>query len=63
MGGDMKKIKQFIIKYYDDLLIFAGLVVLIATTFILNTVAGLYSLGAVLLILGLFFALTSGRKG
>jgi hypothetical protein len=59
----MKKIKQFLLKYYDDLLIFAGLTVLITTTFRINKFAGLYSLGAVLFILGLFFAMTNGRKG
>jgi hypothetical protein len=59
----MKKIKQFLLKYYDDLFIFSGLGILILTTFAINKFAGLYSLGAVLLILGLFFAMTNSRKG
>lgn len=59
----MDKIKRFLAKYYDDLLIFSGLGILITTTFSINKFAGLYSLGAVLLILGLFFAITNARKG
>jgi hypothetical protein len=43
-------------KFIDDILILGGLGVVIAATFILSTIAGLYALGATLFLLGVYFA-------
>ena len=58
----VKKICHFLKEHVDDMLIFSGLGVLVATTFLINTIAGLYTLGAVLFLLGIFFAITSSRR-
>lgn len=59
----IKKLGGKCIEHTDDLLILSGLSFLIGTTFIINKIAGLYFLGAVLFIFGLFFALTNGKRG
>lgn len=43
-------------KYIDDILILGGLGIVIATTFLLSTIAGLYALGVTMFCLGLYFA-------
>ncbi len=49
-------IGQFLIKYIEDMLIVSGLAVLVGTTFLLSKILGLYSLGVVLLGLGIYLA-------
>jgi Zn-dependent membrane protease YugP len=48
--------KKFILNYIEDILILSGLAVIIATTFLLSKIAGLYSLGVILFGLGVYFA-------
>jgi hypothetical protein len=54
---------KFIIKYIEDILILCGLAVIVATTFLLSTIAGLYILGVVLLGLGIYFAKNPPERG
>jgi len=44
-----------IIKYIEDILIFSGLALIIATTFLVSKILGMYVLGFVLFGLGVFF--------
>ena len=46
----------FIKDYIEDILIFSGLIIIIKATFLLSTIAGLYTLGGILLLLGVYFA-------
>lgn len=48
--------KKLIKNYIEDILILSGLAVLVTTTFLFSKIAGLYSLGAVLFGLGVYFA-------
>ena len=52
----MKKLKQIFYDYIEDFFIFLGLLIIVITTLILNIFVGMYVLGAILLILGIFFA-------
>ena len=63
MKRKINKIGAFFGGHMDDILILAGLTDLIITTFIVNLIAGLYTLGAVLFLMGVFLAVTSARKG
>ncbi|WP_410795726.1 DUF1056 family protein [Paenibacillus sp. J5C2022] len=54
----MKKLADYI----DDLLIGAGLLIATLTTFLINCIAGLYTLSTVLFVVGLFFAITSRKE-
>lgn len=51
-----------ILKYIEDILIFSGLAVIVATTFLVSKIIGLYVLGFVLFGLGAFFARHPPRK-
>lgn len=51
-----------ILKYLEDILIFSGLAVIVATTFLVSKIIGLYVLGFVLFGLGAFFARHPPRK-
>lgn len=42
-------------KYAEDILIALGLVAIITATFLLNTIAGVYTLGGCMLGLGIWF--------
>ena len=57
------QIIKFINKYIEDFLIVSGLAVIVITTFLLSKIAGLYSLGGILLGLGIYFAKNPPRKG
>ncbi len=48
--------RKFLIDYIEDILILSGLAIIVATTFFISKMAGLYSLGATLLGLGIYFA-------
>ena len=50
-------------KYIEDVLILSGLVVIAATTFLLSIIAGLYTTGAILLGLGVYFTTHPPRGG
>jgi hypothetical protein len=52
----MKKILQFLLEYLEDFLIFMGLITILGATFALNIIAGVYLLGFIFLILGVYFA-------
>ena len=56
------KILIFLGAFVEDFLIFIGLTLIIAATFTLNRVAGIYSLGFILLIIGLIMARRPPRK-
>lgn len=43
-------------KYIEDILIFSGLALIIATTFLVSMILGLYTLGVILFGLGVFFS-------
>jgi hypothetical protein len=49
-------LRTFIAAYIEDILILSGLIIIIKTTFLLSIIAGLYTLGGILLLLGLYFA-------
>lgn len=57
----LKTVKK-IVNNIDDISIFSGLSVLIFTTFLVNVIAGLYTLGTVLFVFGVFIAKTSSKK-
>lgn len=56
------KILIFLGAFVEDLLIFIGLTLIITATFTLNRIAGIYSLGFILLIIGLIMARRPPRK-
>ncbi|MFD2671823.1 hypothetical protein [Marinicrinis sediminis] len=58
----LERTKGILKEHFDDLLMLLGLVFIVIPTFIISSIAGLYTLGAVLFLLGLFFAIPS-RKG
>lgn len=58
-SGNMKKLLNLLNKFIEDLFVFAGLTVLVFTTYSINTSAGNYFLGLVLLVFG--FLLSRGR--
>lgn len=47
---------KLILNYIEDVLILSGLAIIIATTFLLSKIIGLYCLGTVLLVVGIYFA-------
>lgn len=49
------KIIDFILKNIEDFLIFIGLLLLVLATFMMNTIAGIYVLGLILILLGVYF--------
>ena len=53
---------KFIGKYIEDILIVSGLFFIVAATFMLSVIAGLYCLGATLLGLGIWFAINPFKK-
>lgn len=53
----MKRIQAAMLKYLEDMLIASGLCTIVGATFRINTIAGLYCLGGVLLALGIYFAI------
>lgn len=55
-------LKAFITKYLEDLLILSGLIIIIKATFLLSLIAGMYCLGLILLVLGIFFAKYPPRR-
>lgn len=52
----MNNLKQFLLEYLEDFLIFVGLITILGATFALNAIAGVYLLGFTFLILGVYFA-------
>ena len=52
----LNKIKEFLIKNNSEILAILGLFFIILATFLLNFIAGIYALGAILTILGVFIA-------
>lgn len=53
----------FITKYLEDILILGGLTVIVKTTFLLSKIAGMYTLGFILLALGFYFAKHPPERG
>lgn len=47
---------RLMFKYLEDLLIVSGLIIIVKATFLLSKLAGMYCLGFVLLMLGIYFA-------
>jgi hypothetical protein len=52
----MKKCFGFLKKYVEDFFIITGLAILAGTTFSVNIIAGWYTVGAISLGIGIFFA-------
>lgn len=52
----MIKIRDLFYKYLEDLLIFIGLIFIVAATFMINKIAGLYVFGFITLALGIIFS-------
>ncbi len=63
IGNIFRKIGSFLLLILDDLLILAGIGVMVHTTFRVNEIIGAYSLGAALLAMGLAYAIASRRRG
>lgn len=55
-------LKLFFMNYMEDILIISGLAVIVKTTFLFSEIAGLYTLGAILLLLGIYFAKNPLRR-
>lgn len=51
----MNRIQTFIHNYIADFFIILGLIVLITTTFLIDFIAGSYTFGAMMLLLGVYF--------
>jgi len=49
------KIKDSFLNHIEDFLILTGLILIILATFIVNLIAGIYVIGTVLLLLGIYF--------
>ncbi len=62
----MKIILIFILKiladYSEDLLILCGLTMIVTATFLINFIAGIYTLGFIFLVMGLALARIPPRK-
>lgn len=58
----MNKIKTLVLNHVVDFFIISGLIMLIYTTFLLNEIAGMYVLSAVLLMLGVYFSIPNRRR-
>jgi len=58
----IKIIKAGIKNYIEDVFILSGLFLIIKTTFYINKLAGLYLLGVILLLLGIYFARNPTKK-
>lgn len=52
----MKNIKVVFYNYIEDILIFLGLIIIVCTTLKLSLYIGMYILGVILIILGIYFA-------
>ncbi|MNB98318.1 hypothetical protein D3C75_455670 [compost metagenome] len=52
-----KQIVDFIDKHIDDFLIIVGLSFIVYATFYLSYVAGIYALGSILFLIGIYFTL------
>ncbi|APH21336.1 hypothetical protein [Clostridium botulinum] len=57
----MKKIIQFLIKNIPEVMFLLGIFFIIFSTFLINKIAGMYVLGAILTVLGVLFARHEGR--
>jgi hypothetical protein len=53
---------KFINKYIEDILIFSGLAAIVAATFMLSIIAGVYCFGVALLVIGVLLAKYPGRS-
>ena len=62
-GLFVRYLKAFIAAYIEDILILSGLMIIIKATFLLSAIAGLYALGGILLLLGLYFARNPTERG
>lgn len=58
-----KIILQWLLQYADDLLTVAGIGVIVCATFQLNRIAGLYAVGAALVLCGYGVAKATGAPG
>lgn len=61
----MNKLIKFLMilsTFAEDLLIFLGLTLIVAATFTINTVAGVYALGFILMLIGIIMARKPPRK-
>ena len=56
------KILTFLGAFVEDFLILTGLILITKTTYALNTIAGTYALGFILLIIGIIMARRPPRK-
>lgn len=63
IGRILGKTGRFLGLILDDLLVIAGLVVLVGTNFHVNELLGWYSLGVVLVVGGVLVAKMSGKRG
>lgn len=54
---------KFIKNYIEDILIISGLTVMVGTTFFISKIAGFYTLGTVLLGLGVYFSKNPPGRG
>ena len=56
------KLLTFLGSIAEDILILIGLILIIKTTYTLNTIAGTYALGFILLIIGIIMARNTQKK-
>ncbi|WP_256761416.1 DUF1056 family protein [Cohnella sp. WQ 127256] len=52
-----QNIKQTILNHVEDFFIVSGLIAIIAATFMINTIAGIYAIGVVLFGIGWYLTL------
>lgn len=56
-------VSKIIEKYIDDVLILGGLAAIVAATFMLSVIAGIYAFGVCMLALGVWFAKNPIQRG
>lgn len=52
----MLKVRNLVLKYIEDILIFSGLILIVIATFLLSKIIGMYALGAILFGIGIFLS-------
>lgn len=52
----MNRLKKILCNYIEDFFIFIGLILTIITTFLINFYIGMYVLGIIFILLGIYFA-------
>jgi uncharacterized membrane protein SirB2 len=58
----LKTLLKFLILFADDILVLSGLTFITVATFLLSSIAGLYVIGAILIVLAYVFAKNVSKR-